>query len=178
MKLTLTHGESQHQVAFDEAYGQRKLELDGQELNLSLLRTGGCRVRFTVDGRPVEALITGSLPDLLVDAGCGPLSIQVEESRFAEVRRISGLTTRVRTVSDFKAPMPGLITRVLVAVGETVSAGTPLLIMEAMKMENELRSPAPGKIQKICARPGLAVEVGAVLVVFEAPGSQPSEPKA
>jgi propionyl-CoA carboxylase alpha chain len=74
--------------------------------------------------------------------------------------------------------MPGLITRVLVAVGETVSAGTPLLIMEAMKMENELRSPAPGKIQKICARPGLAVEVGAVLVVFEAPGSQPSEPKA
>jgi len=178
VKFTLTHGDVQHEVVFDEAYGQRKLELDGKELNLSLLRTGGCRVRFTVDGRPVDALITGSLPDLQVDAGCGPVSIQVEESRFAEVRRISGLTRRVPTASDFKAPMPGLITRVLVSEGDSVSQGTPLLIMEAMKMENELRSPGEAKIRNIRVKPGEAVDVGSVLIVFEPPSAAPPEKAA
>lgn len=166
MKLTVTLKDRRHEVDFDEAYLKRTLVLDGEPLDLTLLRTQGCRVRFTVNGRPIDALVTGHLPHLTVDAGSGPVDLEVEESRFAEVRRISGLTQRAQHATVLKAPMPGLITRVLVAPGEVVTSGQPLLVMEAMKMENELRSPGPGTVKRIMARPGEAVELGAELVTF------------
>jgi acetyl/propionyl-CoA carboxylase alpha subunit len=165
--MTVTVDDVRHEVNFDEAHLKRTLTLNGVALDLSLLEIDGCRVRFTVDDRPVDALVTGTLPDLVVDVGRGPRSMRVEESRLAEVRRISGLAPRVHTASDLKAPMPGLITRILVAEGDTVAPGTPMLVMEAMKMENELRAPGAGKVKSIKVRSGEAVEVGTVLVTFD-----------
>lgn len=159
---------------FDEAYLKRSLTLDGNPLDLSLLRVERHRIRFTVNGRPVDALVTGSLPRLTVDAGGGPQELVVEESRFADVRRISGLSTRVHVATSLKAPMPGLVTRVLAQEGETVEAGQPLVVMEAMKMENELRSPGAGVVKAVKVRPGEAVELGALLVVFDPPPGQAS----
>ena len=65
------------------------------------------------------------------------------------------------------APMPGLIVRINVAVGDTVEAGQGVVVMEAMKMENELRSTAPGKVRSIEVAPGTAVEKGVLLVSLE-----------
>ena len=62
------------------------------------------------------------------------------------------------------APMPGLVVRVNVAPGDAVQPGQPLVVMEAMKMENELRASAPGRVRRVLATPGTAVEKGAVLV--------------
>ncbi|MBU6366822.1 MAG: acetyl-CoA carboxylase biotin carboxyl carrier protein subunit [Gemmatimonadetes bacterium] len=64
--------------------------------------------------------------------------------------------------------MPGLVVRVLAAPGDQVAAGAPLLVMEAMKMENELRAPAAGVVRAVHAAPGQAVEKGAVLVELAA----------
>jgi len=63
--------------------------------------------------------------------------------------------------------MPGLIVRINVAVGDTVRAGQGLIVMEAMKMENELRAAAAGVVKAVRARPGTAVERGSVLVELE-----------
>jgi pyruvate carboxylase subunit B len=60
--------------------------------------------------------------------------------------------------------MPGLIVRVLVGPGDTVTEGQGLVVMEAMKMENELRSPSAGTVRSVAATPGTAVEKGAVLI--------------
>ncbi|MBX9929339.1 MAG: acetyl-CoA carboxylase biotin carboxyl carrier protein subunit [Gemmatimonadaceae bacterium] len=60
--------------------------------------------------------------------------------------------------------MPGLVVKVHVAVGDVVTAGQPVVAMEAMKMENELRAPSAGTVHAIRATPGSAVEKGAVLV--------------
>jgi biotin carboxyl carrier protein len=65
------------------------------------------------------------------------------------------------------APMPGRIVRVLVAPGDEVTAGQGVVIMEAMKMENELRSTRDGIVREVAAREGTAVETGAVLVVVD-----------
>jgi biotin carboxyl carrier protein len=65
------------------------------------------------------------------------------------------------------APMPGRIVRVLVAVGDRVSANQPVVVIEAMKMENELRSPRDGAVRLVNVQPGDAVEAQAVLVVIE-----------
>ena len=66
-----------------------------------------------------------------------------------------------------KAPMPGRVVRVLVAVGDRVTAHQPLVVVEAMKMENELRAPRDGVVKEVLAMPGAAVESGAVLVVVD-----------
>jgi biotin carboxyl carrier protein len=65
------------------------------------------------------------------------------------------------------APMPGRVVKVLVAPGESVAARQPLVVVEAMKMENELRAPGPGTVREVRVTDGDPVESGAVLVVFE-----------
>jgi biotin carboxyl carrier protein len=64
-----------------------------------------------------------------------------------------------------KSPMPGRVVRVLVAVGDHVAARQGVVVVEAMKMENELRTPAAGVVTEILVAPGAAVETGALLVV-------------
>jgi biotin carboxyl carrier protein len=66
-----------------------------------------------------------------------------------------------------KSPMPGRVMRVLVAVGDRVTAGQPVVVVEAMKMENELRSPGDGVVTEVNVREGAAVDAGAALVVIE-----------
>jgi biotin carboxyl carrier protein len=65
------------------------------------------------------------------------------------------------------APMPGLVVRVNVTEGDEVAAGQGLVVMEAMKMENELRAPAAGRVSRVHATAGTAVEKGTVLVELE-----------
>nr|WP_306414357.1 biotin/lipoyl-containing protein [Corallococcus exiguus] len=65
------------------------------------------------------------------------------------------------------APMPGKVVKVLVAVGEEVKEGQGLVVVEAMKMENELKSPKAGKVTEVFAKEGTAVENNAKLVVVE-----------
>jgi biotin carboxyl carrier protein len=66
-----------------------------------------------------------------------------------------------------KAPMPGRIVRVLVGVGDRVTARQPVVVVEAMKMENELRAPNSGVVREVLVVPGAAVESGAVLIVVD-----------
>jgi biotin carboxyl carrier protein len=65
-----------------------------------------------------------------------------------------------------KAPMPGRVVRVLVAAGDRVKARQGVVVVEAMKMENELRAPRDGTVKDIAVAPGAAVESGAVLLVI------------
>jgi len=74
---------------------------------------------------------------------------------------------KVRKIKSFNAPMPGRIINVLVAVGADVDAGTPLISLEAMKMENTLKSSGIGKVKTIHVAAGAVVEKGAALFEFE-----------
>ncbi len=66
-----------------------------------------------------------------------------------------------------KAPMPGRIVRVLVAAGETVAAGQGCVVIEAMKMQNELKAPKTGTVARLSAEAGATVAAGAVLLVID-----------
>lgn len=96
--------------------------------------------------------------------------VQVESARRAALR---GRATRDRPdaghggPAEVRAIIPGRVVSVAVAAGETVGEGGQLLVVEAMKMQNELRAPRAGTIARVAVAPGQTIDVGDVLVVIE-----------
>jgi len=68
---------------------------------------------------------------------------------------------------DVKSPMPGLLIKLKINIGDYVKVGEPLLILEAMKMENEIRSPANGIVKEIHFKEGQSVEKNSIILTFE-----------
>jgi pyruvate carboxylase subunit B len=86
------------------------------------------------------------------------------DERTRAIRDLAATQRAAQGPAPLVAPMPGLVVRVLVEVGAEVAAGQGLVVVEAMKMENELRASAPGRITAVHAVAGTAVEKGTVLV--------------
>jgi acetyl/propionyl-CoA carboxylase alpha subunit len=89
------------------------------------------------------------------------------DERTRAIRDLSAANAAPAGPAPIKAPMPGLIVRVNVKPGDSVSAGQGVVVMEAMKMENELRATASGIVKSVEVVPGAAVEKGALLVALE-----------
>jgi len=95
------------------------------------------------------------------------VAVQDERTRAIEAGTAPG--RRVSGGGTVRAPMPGLVVRIEVAEGQEVDAGTGLVVVEAMKMENELRAPRSGRVQTVHVAVGQAVEKGASLVTLASP---------
>lgn len=145
----------------------------------------------SVDGQSVVAHL-GDVPRtpiyvLTVDAAVHSVRVRRGDGRGRYTLWLGGyrfdveaLDERTRAIRDLDvernvtsgpapllAPMPGLVVRVLVEEGATVQTGQGLVVMEAMKMENELRAAAPSVVKRIHASAGAAVEKGALLIEME-----------
>ncbi len=72
-----------------------------------------------------------------------------------------------KRLTELKAPMPGLVTEIVVTTGAHVAKGDKLLVLQAMKMENNIKSPQDGVIKKVCCQTGVAVEKNQILIEFE-----------
>jgi pyruvate carboxylase subunit B len=93
--------------------------------------------------------------------------VEALDERTRAIRDLSAESSGPTGPAPLVAPMPGLVVRVHVSAGDVVSAGQGLVVMEAMKMENELRAPGAGRVNRVLVEPGTAVEKGAVLVELE-----------
>ncbi len=160
------------------------ISIDGKNYRLELNRPDG-RWACRLDGREIEVDAVLPRPNVLsvrignkaYEVKCervaGDVHIWVGSQRFAaEVRDPRSLRSRSRAADEhgpkkLTAPMPGKIVRVLVTQGAEVEAGTGILVVEAMKMQNEVKSPKKGTIQKILVREGAAVNAGEVLAIVE-----------
>lgn len=129
-----------------------------------------------IEGTPVRIVTIGSeVHRVVVRKGAtrGACTLWVDGFRFdgealdertRAIRDITAVSAKASGPAPVIAPMPGLIVRVQVAVGDVVQAGHGMIVMEAMKMENELRASASGTVKAINVAPGKAVEKGTVLV--------------
>jgi len=122
--------------------------------------TGAGRVDLEIDGRRRVYRVHRVGPDTYVDAGDGS-SVLTEVPRFGDPEKLA-------PAGSLLAPMPGLVRRVLVETGTTVTAGQPLLVLEAMKMEQTVAAPAAGVVAELRAKAGEQVSTGQVLAVVEA----------
>jgi len=149
--------------------------------------------RVTVDGVPLEAdlapvsgtplyhLLLGGeswtvAAEPLEDAGRWALGmmgerveVEVRGERTRGMETASGKGQGGAGGGTVRAPMPGLVVRIEVAEGQQVDAGAGLVVVEAMKMENELRAPRSGMVQTVHVAVGQAVEKGASLVTLASP---------
>jgi biotin carboxyl carrier protein len=125
----------------------RQLMLDGRPLTLSVEPLGRGRWALAPGGERVE--------------------LEVLDERARHIRSLTGSGDQRRAAEVLKAPMPGLVVRVQAREGDSVTEGTGLVVLEAMKMENELKAAAPGVVRSVRVAPGEAVEKGQVLVEFE-----------
>jgi len=122
---------------------------------------------LVMDGRSYTIIIEPENGRLLIYYGGERFECLVQDERLAELRRLAGDTEKSASKAQIKAPMPGLILRILVEPGQEVKKGDRLLIIEAMKMENELKAPRAGMVKAIECKAQEAVEQGKVLVVLE-----------
>jgi pyruvate carboxylase subunit B len=132
-----------------------------------------------IEGSPVRMVKIGTHVYRVVAQkrqGRGAYTLWVDGYRF-EAEALDERTRAIRDLSAARsgptgpapilAPMPGLIVRVSVKAGDKVEAGQGIVVMEAMKMENELRATAAGIVRSVEVSPGTAVEKGALLVALE-----------
>lgn len=92
--------------------------------------------------------------------------LEVQDDRSRQIEALTGLGKKPVVGGVVKAPMPGLVVRVEVTQGQAVEAGEGLVVVEAMKMENELRAPSRGVVEQIHVSAGQRVEKGAPLVTL------------
>ncbi len=97
------------------------------------------------------------------------VEVAVVDERAQQVQRLTAAPSPAPGHATLRAPMPGLVVRVAVAAGQHVEAGAGLVVVEAMKMENELRAARPGVVQTVHVGVGDAVEKGALLVTLASP---------
>jgi acetyl/propionyl-CoA carboxylase alpha subunit len=93
--------------------------------------------------------------------------VEALDERTRAIRELSNVNAGVTGPAPLRAPMPGMVVRVSVRAGDTVQPGQALVVMEAMKMENELRALTPASVKAVLVQPGTAVEKGAILLELE-----------
>jgi biotin carboxyl carrier protein len=146
-----------------------RVMVDGVSYHASLESQPGTPLRvLMVDGRP-RTLAVQPLGRSRWTIGVGgeQREIEVIDERARHIRSLASAAGRSQRSGTFKAPMPGLVVRVQVEPGQTVGPGGGLLVLEAMKMENELRTASGGRVRAVLVAAGQAVEKGQALVELE-----------
>ncbi len=141
----------------------RTLEIDSQQLtNVRQVEAGVYSV--LLDGASFEIRILPSQHGLTAAAAGLRFAVEVSDPRDASRSSRAAIGSGRQNVT---APMPGKVVRVLVGAGDVVEAAQGLVVVEAMKMQNELKASRPGRVIEIRTRDGETVGAGDVLVVLE-----------
>ena len=141
--------------------------VDGERLEVGLTTVDGTPVRLVRIGEQVHRVVArrgATRGSWLLDVDGARVETEALDERMRVIRDLTAATATASGPAPLVAPMPGLIVRVNVSAGDVVSAGQGLVVVEAMKMENELRATTAGVVVSVRATPGTAVEKGAVLV--------------
>ena len=154
-----------HRLELEKSAGGWKCRLDGQPIHIDAVIPRRDVLSLLVDGHSYEIKREQTATDLHMWVG---------SSRFAvELRDPRSLQSRQKAAGDDKgprkivAPMPGRVVRLLAAENSEVEAGQGLIVIEAMKMQNEIKSPKKGVVKKLSTSPGAAVNPGDILAIVE-----------
>jgi biotin carboxyl carrier protein len=172
LNLQLGSETSEHRLvirARDGDHAPLEFKLDGEAMSADCVQVAPGVYSVLMGGRSYEARIAaagapGPGGRRVVTIGSHHFSVEVLDPRR---RRSSGSLADHSGPQEILAPMPGKIVRILAASGQEISQGAGLLVIEAMKMQNELRAPRAGRVAAIHVTEGDGVESGAPLIRLE-----------
>jgi biotin carboxyl carrier protein len=162
--LTGPSGNMLRSVELERDADRWKISLDGQSVDADAVEIDPNTLSLLLKGQSYEVRITHS-PDgvLKLQTGLQEFTAEVVDPRAWRGRHHGALEAEGR--QHVIAPMPGKVVRVFVQTGEKVEAGQGLLVVEAMKMQNEIRSPKGGIVERLHVKEGQPVNTGEVLCV-------------
>ncbi len=165
MKFIATIGTRAVEVAVTPDHGRYRVTLDDQLWDVDARLTAQGIYSLIIEGVSHVADVDDHAGECVVEVAGETYSIQVEEQTRYIIRTRGGAAGGAggHTV---KAPLPGKITHVAVRAGDAVTGGQSLVVIEAMKMENELKATAAGTVREVRVVAGQAVNAGDVLVVI------------
>ena len=172
MKRTLMIGKEQHEVELVRQDGVTTLTWNGEPMPVDLLEVEPGCYSIVMTGKSVDVRLDAARhPDPDVHAYRatlfdGAYEFALQDPMKALLAAAGGASAGGGVLTS---PMPGKIVKILVKEGDTVAEGQTLLIMEAMKMQNELKAAGAGAVTKVHVQEGAAVETGVSLVTLTAP---------
>ena len=163
MKFAAKVGETVHEIVVTRLDGEYVVTIDGAEHIVDARKLEADFYSILYEGKSYEVSVESAGPKYLVRHGAYEQIVELADSAGSgreELHKNGGL-------ENVDSVMPGKVVRVLVSPGDEVQAGQGLVVVEAMKMENEISAPRAGRVKSVDANPGQNVETGARLVVLE-----------
>ena len=158
-------GGKPHRLELEKAEAGWECRLDGQSKHIDALIPRPDVMSLLIDGRAYEIKRERTATDLYMWVGSTRFAVEVRDPRSLRSRKKAA--GEERGPIKILAQMPGRIVRLLAAEGAEVEAGQGVVVVEAMKMQNEIKSPKKGIVKKISTTAGAAVNPGDVLAIVE-----------
>lgn len=149
-------------VEVRESQGRYVVTVGERTIEMDLVPTGPADLSVLVDGASHDLTLEKTAEGFAVVVRGDRFDVDIKDA----VKGAALGAVAHKGPLKLTAPMPGKIVKVLVAPGDVVEAGRGVLVMEAMKMENELKTIRPGTVQEIKVKEGQAVEMGALLLII------------
>jgi biotin carboxyl carrier protein len=150
-------------VELAEASGRPLWTLDGERLEADAVKVSGGIYSILINGKSFEVRLEAWGAELRAITGGQEFTVVIQDER--KWRPDRGGSVEAEGRQQVLAPMPGKIVRVLVSAGDSVRAGQGLLVVEAMKMQNEIRAPKSGTIDRVRVVEGQTVNAGEVVAI-------------
>ncbi|MDZ7779915.1 MAG: biotin/lipoyl-containing protein [Gemmatimonadota bacterium] len=159
---------------FEVEFGADGIEVDGRQVDAELAALGGTPVRgLRLDGASYRVVAhPEGRGGWRLNVSGHPIEAEVVDERTRAIRELTGAIGAASGPKPVTAPMPGLVVQVEVTEGDEVQPGQGVVIVEAMKMENELKAEVPCVVGTVHVAAGDTVEKGQVLVDFLSPDAE------
>ena len=163
MKLTIELGGKPRVVELTPGQNGLACSIDGAPLQADSVEVGPGIYSILVGGQSWEVWVQPHPQSLLISAAGREYSAAVRDPREWRGKRPGGFESEGR--QHVLAPMPGKVIRILAKAGEKIEAGQGLVVVEAMKMQNEVRAPKSGRIEKVLVAQGQSVNAGELIAI-------------
>jgi len=149
--------------------GDSLVRVNGKEVKVARHELGESRALLLINGcaHEVDVRSNGADSGRTVLMKGQEIAAEIEDFNLAQLRKVAGLNNDSFLEQTVRAPMPGMVLDILVKAGGTVTKGQPILIIEAMKMENVIKAQGAGVVRKILVQSGVSVEKEDKLLEYE-----------
>jgi len=154
-----------YRLELSQADGKWQCRLDGREVQMDAVLTRRDVISLLIDGKSYEIKREMTALDMHLWVGSARYAAEIRDPRSLRGRKEGA--DAAKGPRKLVAPMPGKVVRLLVKEGTEVQAGQGVVVVEAMKMQNEIKSPKRGTLKQVLALEGAAVNAGDVLAIVD-----------